>query len=130
LRKKTKFKRHCLGLSFDGLPKIIGVSFVDCAWEMIVGTTMDAKSSNFVAMKLIRFLNSVGVNLVWLTHLHKMRTPLLHFYCNEQVSRNKSNKPCMKELVASRSMSYNTSSSLEKELEFEKELELEEEAIV
>ncbi len=42
---------------------------------MIVGTTMDAKSSNFVAMKLIRFLNSVGVNLVWLTHLHKMRTP-------------------------------------------------------
>jgi len=30
--------------------------------EMIVGTTMDAKSSNFAAMKLIRFLNSVGVD--------------------------------------------------------------------
>jgi hypothetical protein len=30
--------------------------------EMIVGTTMDAKSSNFVAMKLIRFLNSVRVD--------------------------------------------------------------------
>jgi hypothetical protein len=62
LRKKTKFKRHCLGLNFDGLPKTIGVSLVDLTWEMIVGTTMDAKSSNFVAMKLIRFLNSVRVD--------------------------------------------------------------------
>jgi hypothetical protein len=29
---------------------------------MMVGTTMDAKSSNFVALKLVRFLNSVGVD--------------------------------------------------------------------
>ncbi len=30
--------------------------------EMIIGTTMDAKSSNSMAMKLVRFLNSVGVD--------------------------------------------------------------------
>jgi hypothetical protein len=40
----------------------IGVSLVDHALEMIVGTTMDAKSSNSMAMKLIRFLNSDGVD--------------------------------------------------------------------
>jgi len=33
------------------------------AWEMIVGTTMDAKSSsNSMALKLITFLNNVGVD--------------------------------------------------------------------
>jgi hypothetical protein len=29
---------------------------------LIVGTTMDAKSSNFVVVKLVMFLNSVGVD--------------------------------------------------------------------
>jgi len=35
LKKKTKFKRHCSRLSFDGLPETIGVSPIDSAWEMI-----------------------------------------------------------------------------------------------
>jgi hypothetical protein len=62
LRKKTKFGRHYSGLNFDGLPKTIGVSFVDHAWEMIINTIVDAKSSNFVAMELMRFLNSARVD--------------------------------------------------------------------
>jgi hypothetical protein len=61
-RKKTKFRRHCLALSFDGLLETIGASLVDHAWEMIMSTTVDAKSSNFVPMKLVRILNSVGVD--------------------------------------------------------------------
>ncbi len=61
LKKKTKFRRHCSRLSFDGLPETIGVSPTQCM-EMIIGTTMDAKSSNSIAMKLVRFLNSVGVD--------------------------------------------------------------------
>jgi hypothetical protein len=58
LRKKTKFRR----LNFDGILEIIRVSLVDYAWEMMVGTTMDVKSSNFVVVKLVRFLNNVGVD--------------------------------------------------------------------
>jgi len=49
-------------LSFDGLLETIGASLVDHAWEMIMSTTVDAKSSNFVPMKLVRILNSVGVD--------------------------------------------------------------------
>ncbi len=62
LRKKTKFRMHCSWLSFDGFLETIRVSPIDYAWEMIVGTTRDAKSSNFVAMKLVMFFNNVGVD--------------------------------------------------------------------
>jgi hypothetical protein len=62
LRKKTKFRKCCLGFNFDRLPETIGVLPIDHAWKMMVGTTMDAKSSNFVALKLVRFLNSAGVD--------------------------------------------------------------------
>jgi hypothetical protein len=61
-RKKTKFKRRCSRLNFDGFPKTIGVLLVDRAWEITIGTAMDAKSSNSMAMKLIRFLNSARVD--------------------------------------------------------------------
>jgi hypothetical protein len=74
LKKKTKFGRHCLGLNFDGLPETIGVSLVDHAWEMIVSTTVDAKSLNFVAMKLMRFLNSAKVDY---NVVSTSRTPLV-----------------------------------------------------
>jgi hypothetical protein len=62
LKKKTKFKNHCLRLNFDGLLETIGVSLVDYAWDMIGGTIMDAKSSKSMAVKLVRFLNNVGVD--------------------------------------------------------------------
>jgi hypothetical protein len=64
LKRKTKFKRHCSRFSFDGLPQTIGVSPIDHAWEMIVGTTMDAKSTNSMVVKLVRFLNSTRVDLI------------------------------------------------------------------
>ncbi len=62
LKKKTKFRNHCSRLSFDGLLETIGVSLVDCAWDMIEGAIMDAKSSKFMVVKLVRFLNNVGVD--------------------------------------------------------------------
>jgi hypothetical protein len=62
LRKKTKFRRRCSRLSFDGLSQTIGVSPIDYAWEMVIGTTMDAKSSNFVLVKLVKFLNTAKVD--------------------------------------------------------------------
>jgi hypothetical protein len=74
LRKKTKFRRHCSRLNFDGLPETIGVSLIDHAWEMIVSTTADAKSSNFVAMKLVKFFNSVRVDY---NVANTFRTPLV-----------------------------------------------------
>jgi hypothetical protein len=60
--KKKKFKSCCSRLIFDGLLETVGVSFVEYAWDMIVGAVMDAKSSKFMAMKLVRFLNNVGVD--------------------------------------------------------------------
>ncbi len=62
LKKKTKFRNRCSRLSFDGLLETIGVSRVDYTWDMIVGAIMDAKSSKSTAMKLVRFLNNVGVD--------------------------------------------------------------------
>jgi hypothetical protein len=104
LRKKTKFRRCCLRFDFDRLPKTIVVLPIDHAWKLMVGTTMDSKSSNFVALKLVRFSTSVGVD-----HgvANTPQTPivgfiewppsLLHLCCSEQVLRNTSNKLCMKE---------------------------------
>jgi len=60
--EKTKFRSCCSRFSFGDLPLIIGIPLIDHAWEMIVSTTMDAKSSNFMTVKLFKFLNNVGVD--------------------------------------------------------------------
>jgi hypothetical protein len=48
--EKTKFRRCCSRFSFGGLPETIGVPLIDCAWEMMVNTLMDVKSSNSMTL--------------------------------------------------------------------------------
>ncbi len=63
---------------------------------------MDAKSSNFVVVKLVMFFNIVEMDNVVSTFQTLVVgstkcPPHLHLCCSEQISKSTSNKPCMKE---------------------------------
>ncbi len=128
-RKKIKFRRHCSWLNFDGLLEIIKVSLVDYAWEMMVGTTLDAKSSNFVVVKLIKFLNNVKVDYSvvrtsWTLIIGstKCPSPSSIFVAMNKSLEVQTINPAWKNIVTSWSISHKNSSSLEEKLKFEEEL--------
>jgi hypothetical protein len=54
-----------LKVNFDGsVHDIIGISFVDLAWIVIVSTTIEANSSNQAKMKLVKLNNGEHVKSI------------------------------------------------------------------
>jgi hypothetical protein len=61
LHEQINFRSLCRRFSFDGLLVTRESSLVDLTCEMMVGTTIDASSSNYVVVKFVKFLNNVGL---------------------------------------------------------------------
>lgn len=61
----NEVRETLLRVNFDGLVHdIIGFSFVDLAWMVIVSTTIEANSSNQAKMKLVKLNNGEHVKSI------------------------------------------------------------------
>jgi hypothetical protein len=60
IMNKIKFRKYYLGVNFNSFLDIRKVSLVNLTWEMI-GIKKNINTSKLIKMKLINFLNNVGV---------------------------------------------------------------------